>query len=175
MNGYASILSLLITTTFMALANGLLGTLVPLTAKAWQFYPGELGAISSAYFAGMLAGAFIAPWLIRRVGHIRTLTGCMALAAIASLGMIVNVEVFTWVALRFVTGFAFAGVYAAIEAWLQAARPTRSGAAFSPSTACFNMAAGPSATSSSALPLPRIIRYIRSARQRCASPSCRSH
>jgi MFS family permease len=119
MKAYLSVVSLLIATLFMALANGLLGTLVPLTARAWQFYPGELGAISSAYFAGMLVGAFVAPWLVRRVGHIRALAGCMALAAIATLALIVKVEVMIWVALRFVTGFAFAGLYAAIESWLQ--------------------------------------------------------
>jgi MFS family permease len=119
MNAYLSILSLLITSLFMALANGLLGTLVPLTARAWQFYPGELGAISSAYFAGMLLGAIAAPWLVRRVGHIRALAGCMALAAIATLALIVKVEVYLWITLRFVTGFAFAGLYAAIESWLQ--------------------------------------------------------
>ncbi len=123
----------------------------------------------------MLAGAFIAPWLIRRVGHIRTLTGCMALAAIASLGMIVNVEVFTWVALRFVTGFAFAGVYAAIEAWLQGgATDAIRGRVFAVYSV-LQYGGWAIGNQFSALPLPRIIRYIRSARQRCASPSCRSH
>jgi MFS family permease len=119
MSALLPILSLLIATLFMALSNGLLGTLVPLTARAWQFYPAELGAVSSAYFAGMLVGAWIAPWLVQRVGHIRALAGCMALAAIATLGLILYVEVYLWIALRFVTGFAFAGLYAAIESWLQ--------------------------------------------------------
>jgi MFS family permease len=119
MSAYISIFSLLLASLFMAVANGLLGTLVPLTARAWQFYPGEIGAVSSAYFAGMLVGAFIAPRLVQRVGHIRMLAGCMALAAIASLLMIMRVEVILWVLLRFITGFAFAGLYAAIESWLQ--------------------------------------------------------
>ncbi len=119
MNAYLSILSLLIASLFMALANGLLGTLVPLTARAWQFYPGELGAVSSAYFGGMLIGAWLAPWLVRRVGHIRALAGCMALAAIATLALIMKVDVYYWIVLRFITGFAFAGLYAAIESWLQ--------------------------------------------------------
>jgi MFS family permease len=119
MRSYLSIISLLVSTLFMAVANGLLGTLVPLTARAWQFYPSELGAVSSAYFAGMLVGALIAPWLVRRVGHIRALAGCMALAAIATLLQIMWVHVWPWIALRFITGFAFAGLYAAIESWLQ--------------------------------------------------------
>jgi MFS family permease len=119
MNAYLSIFSLLLSSLFMAVANGLLGTLVPLTARAWQFYPGELGAISSAYFGGMLIGAWLTPLLVQRVGHIRALAGCMALAAIATLGLILHVEVLYWIVLRFITGFAFAGLYAAIESWLQ--------------------------------------------------------
>lgn len=116
---YASIVALLVAVFFMVIGNGILGTLLPLRAKIEGFHPSEIGLLGSAFFAGMLAGALLATRLIQRVGHVRTIAACMVLAACSSLVFSLYVQVWLWLILRFLFGFAFAGLYSGIESWLQ--------------------------------------------------------
>lgn len=117
--GYASIAALLGSVFFMVIGNGILGTLLPLRAKAEGFGQAEIGYIASAFFGGMLLGALIATRVIRQVGHVRAIAACIALAACSSLMFALHVSVWSWILMRFAFGLAFAGLYAAIEAWLQ--------------------------------------------------------
>jgi MFS family permease len=114
-----SVLALFATIFFMLVCNGLLLTLVTLRAKSEGFGTGALSLIGSAYFVGMLAGPLVAPLLVRRVGHIRTLTGCIGVTILATLTFALSAEPILWVLLRVVVGFAFALTYATIESWLQ--------------------------------------------------------
>jgi MFS family permease len=116
---YAAIVSLLVATLFTQIGNGILGSLAPLSGQRHGFENYQIGLLASGYFAGMLVGAVLSSWLIRRGGHVRALAGCIALCAISTLALALYVEPYAWVGFRFVTGFGFAGIYSSVESWLQ--------------------------------------------------------
>ncbi len=66
----------------------------------------------------MLLGCLAAPRIIARAGHIRAFAAFVAISTVATLAHPVFVEPFAWCAIRAVTGFCFAGLYAAIESWM---------------------------------------------------------
>jgi MFS family permease len=55
----------------MMLANGLQGTLLGVRAGVEGFSTFTTGIMMSGYFVGIFIGSFLAPYLVRRVGHIR--------------------------------------------------------------------------------------------------------
>ena len=78
----------------------------------------SIGLLGSTYFMGFAIGCVLGPYLIRRVGHIRTFT---AMAAIASAVPLVHglwLEPLPWWIMRGITGFCFAVLYIVIESWL---------------------------------------------------------
>src|SRR6185295_2135041 len=95
--------------------NSLSNTLVPLSATAASFPPLSIGLIGSAYFGGMLIGCLAAPRIIARAGHIRAFSAFVAISTVTTLLHPIFVEPAAWAAIRAVTGFCFAGLYAAIE------------------------------------------------------------
>jgi MFS family permease len=68
----------------------------------------------------MLAGTLAAPAIIRRGGHIRAYAAFVALAVVSVILMPVLVSQWTWLGSRALLGFVFAGLYAVIEAWINA-------------------------------------------------------
>ena len=120
MPAVSSLITLLVSVLFLISGNGLLNTLVPLRAKLDGFPPLAIGLIGSAYYLGMLAGAFGAPAVIRRAGPVQAFAALAAATAIAALVFPTLDHWLVWAALRAVIGFAFAGLYAVIEAWLNA-------------------------------------------------------
>jgi len=81
--------------------------------------------VMSCYFVGFLVGTYIAPNLIRRIGHIRAFAFYAALAATAALLHAILVDPWAWGVLRLQTGIALVGLYTVIESWLNAAAPPR--------------------------------------------------
>lgn len=100
--------------------NGLLTTLVPLRGVLEGFSPTEVGVIGSVYFGGMLAGTWVTPAIVRRAGHIRAFAAFAAIAAVACLGFAIFISPPVWMVLRGLVGFCFAGLYAIVEAWINA-------------------------------------------------------
>lgn len=98
--------------------QGLQNTLLPIRANLESYSDLAIGGMGSAYFMGFLLGCFLAPLLVRRVGHIRTFAALAATASAAPLIHAVVLEPFTWSLLRMITGFCFAGLYMVIESWL---------------------------------------------------------
>ena len=68
----------------------------------------------------MLAGTLAAPVVIRRGGHIRAFAAFVALAVVSVVLMPVFVSPWAWLVFRALIGFVFAGLYAVIEAWINA-------------------------------------------------------
>lgn len=112
--------------------SGLLGTLLAVRGGLEGFDDRTLGLVMSGYFAGFLAGTFLAPPLIRRIGHVRAFAFCTGLAAIAVLLHPIFVSAPAWFGLRVLTGVALVGLYTVIESWLNAQPdPARRGRIFS--------------------------------------------
>jgi len=112
------ILALLLSVSLLLMGNGLQNTLLPVRASIESFSAIDIGILGSAYFLGFAAGCVYGPYIVRRVGHIRTFT---AMATIASCAVLVHAFVLNpvvWWLLRVATGICFAVLYMVIESWL---------------------------------------------------------
>lgn len=108
------------------IANGLLNVALPLTMAEAGWSGVAIGAIASAYAAGFMAGAFYAPKLISRIGHIRAFAAAGGLAAAATLILGIDTNVWLWFALRLVFGASAACLFAVAESWIADATPAKS-------------------------------------------------
>jgi MFS family permease len=77
-----------------------------------------IGMIGSAYFGGFLLGTLTCHRVIDRVGHIRTFAVFAAIAANGTLLFLLFDQVYVWIGLRILTGYAIAGQYVVVESWL---------------------------------------------------------
>lgn len=112
------ILSLLRGTAFLLAASGLHGLLLPLRGQAEGFSTTSLGLLGTAWAGGFVAGCFLVPRLVRRVGHVRAFGALTSTGAIIALltGLVIDPTV--WIVLRAFTGFVMAGAFMIIESWL---------------------------------------------------------
>ena len=103
--------------------SGLLGSVLAVRGQIEGFDARTFGLVMSSYFVGFLVGTYLAPGLIRGVGHIRAFAFYAALAAVAVLLHAIFVNPWAWALLRLLTGIALVGLYTVIESWLNAAAP----------------------------------------------------
>lgn len=118
LSSFGSILALLLGTAFLLAGSGLFGLLLPLRGKVEGFSTTSLGLLGTAWSAGFIAGCFLAPRLVRRVGHVRAFGAFASTGAIVALVSGMWIEETAWYALRACTGFTMAGAYMVIESWL---------------------------------------------------------
>ena len=104
----------------LLLGSGLLGTLLGVRGTLEGFGDQVLGLIMSAYFLGFFVGTFVAPPVIRRMGHIRAFSFFGALFTCTVLLHAMWVTPLAWGLLRVGTGIAVVGLYTVIESWLNA-------------------------------------------------------
>ncbi|MGR6429342.1 MFS transporter [Rhizobium sp. PAMB 3182] len=112
------VFALLLGALFLFIGNGLHGLLLPVRGASEGYSTTVLGLLGTAWAGGFVTGCFVAPALVRRIGHVRAFSGCISLIAIVALltGLVVN-DV-AWVGLRALTGFASAGTSMIVESWL---------------------------------------------------------
>jgi MFS family permease len=122
-NALRSVFSLLLGAGLMALGVGLLGLLLPIRMGLEGVAPQIAGYVMSAYYAGFVAGSFMAQRIIGQVGHIRAFAAFAAIltAAVMVHALIFNIPV--WGLMRAAVGFCMAGLYAVIESWLNVRSP----------------------------------------------------
>lgn len=112
------VLALLVGTLFLFLGNGLHGLLLPVRGASEGYSTTVLGLLGTSWASGFVLGCFLAPQLVRRIGHVRAFSGFVSLLAINALVTGIVVDDIWWVALRAVTGFSTAGTSMIIESWL---------------------------------------------------------
>jgi len=100
------------------LGDGLQGTLLAVRADQEGFSATITGLVMSSFYVGFLLGSIMTPKITTRVGHIRVFAALAALASAAILVHAIFVHVPVWIALRFISGFCFAGLYIVAESWL---------------------------------------------------------
>ena len=115
--------TLLLGAGMLVLGLGLLFSVLGLRAGVAQFSSITLGLVTSAYYAGFVAGTFACPILIRKVGHIRAFAAMASLASTMPILHALWIEPVFWGVLRFVTGVCMVGLYIVIESWLNALAP----------------------------------------------------
>lgn len=110
--------ALLASVFILLLGNGLHGTVVPIRAGLENFSSLSIGFVGASYYLGYVAGCLWSPYAVKRVGHIRAFTVMASVASSAILAQAILLDENSWILLRFVTGFCFAGLYVVIESWL---------------------------------------------------------
>jgi MFS family permease len=102
----------------LMIGNGLNGAVIGVRSGTEGFSLIVTGVIMAGYFAGFLLAPTVVVRMIASVGHIRVFAGLASTASTVVLVHSVSVNPPTWVAMRFVFGFCFAGLYIVIESWL---------------------------------------------------------
>ena len=112
---------------FIMLGNGLQGSLLGVRASLEGFSTANTGLIMTGYYVGFLAGSLFIARAIGNVGHIRVFAALASLASTSVLVHTVFINLPVWIAMRLVTGFAYAGLYIVAESWIndQATNKTR--------------------------------------------------
>lgn len=103
---------------FLMLGGGLQGILIPVRGDLEGFTAFQLGWIGTGWAVGFTIGCILVPLLVRRAGHVRTFSTLTALLSVSVLLNGLIVEAYTWIVLRALAGFCFAGCYMVAESWL---------------------------------------------------------
>lgn len=109
----------LLAAIFMLMAgSGFLSTLISLRLERGGSGTLMIGAVATAYFAGLTVGALRAAPVVQRVGHIRAFAAFVSLLSASTLAYALFQNVLFWASLRFIDGLCVAGVFICLESWL---------------------------------------------------------
>jgi MFS family permease len=110
--------SLLLGTLILVVGNSLLGIVLPVRMGLEHVPEFLSGLVMSAFYLGFVLGSARIQVLIRRAGHIRAFAALAAILTACAMLHSLIFEVWVWMALRVLSGFCMAGLYAIIESWL---------------------------------------------------------
>ena len=118
MSSIRPLIPLLLTAGILLGGNGLQGTLIAMRGALEGFEPSTIGFIGTFYFLGFLLGCLSITRMMRAVGHVRSFATLAAIASAGTLLLVLVVDPVMWSAIRFATGFCFAGLFTIMESWL---------------------------------------------------------
>ena len=141
MTSVIKIYSLLIGSALLMFGGGLQGLVLSVRGAEEHFSLLALGLIGTGWSVGFVAGSITVPMLVKRVGHIRAYSVMAALGTITILLNSLWINDISWIALRGLSGYCFAGAAMIVESWLNEVTENQSrGTIFSVYSA-INMAA----------------------------------
>ena len=123
MLAYRNVAFAMAAAVLLQLAAGALWIALPLAMDGYGWSRVAIGAVFAAYSAGFMVGAFYAPHIIRRVGHIRAFAAYAGGAAAVTLMLALGSDFTWWMASRFGFGVFIAGLFAVSESWIADATP----------------------------------------------------
>lgn len=118
MSSMRPMIPLLIAAGILLGGNGLQGTLIALRGALEGFSPAMIGFMGTSYFGGFLIGCLVITRIMKDVGYVRAFSALAAIASSGTLLLVLVIDPYVWSALRFVSGFCFAGLFTIMEAWL---------------------------------------------------------
>lgn len=118
LNALIPISSLLLSNAFLLLGHGLLLTLLPIAASESGFSDTQVALTGSGYFLGFVSGCVATPYMLKRVGHIRSFAVLATCYSVVILVFPLLPEFYSWLLLRFLIGVVISGLYMIIESWL---------------------------------------------------------
>jgi MFS family permease len=118
MSSIRPLIPLLIAAGILLGGNGLQSTLIALRGAEEGFSPATIGFMGTAYFGGFLLGCVFVTRILKAVGHIRSFSALAAIASAGTLLIVLIIDPVFWSAMRFATGFCFAGLFTIMESWL---------------------------------------------------------
>lgn len=114
----AAIASVILSTTLVAIGNGLLFAYIPVRLGTEGFSPTWAGLILTGLSAGGIVGCFLTGWIVRRVGHARAYMLFSALIILANAAVSAGTYPLLWTASRALYGFAICGLFIVAQSWL---------------------------------------------------------
>lgn len=130
MSRYRLLLIPLLSIIILTLGSALLTTFLALKLESLGANNFLVGSLTTAYYAGMVLGAFKLEGLILRVGHIRAYAAFASMLAVVTMLHGFYMGIFFWLVLRLLGGFATAGLYIVIESWILGTTNNRNRGAF---------------------------------------------
>lgn len=118
LNAITPVRSLLLAIFMLMAGGGFMATLISVRLEQAGYGALVMGAVGTAYFAGLVVGSLRAGALVVRVGHIRAFAAFVSLFSASTLSYAVADHPMLWGTLRFVDGLCVAGVYICLESWL---------------------------------------------------------
>ncbi|MEW9806498.1 MFS transporter [Mesorhizobium marinum] len=118
MSSIRPLIPLLIAAGILLGGNGLQGTLIALRGAQEGFSPATIGFMGTAYFGGFLLGCVFITRIMKAVGHVRSFAALAAIASAGTLLLVLIIDPVFWSAIRFTTGFCFAGLFTIMESWM---------------------------------------------------------
>ncbi|NNF92506.1 MAG: MFS transporter, partial [Boseongicola sp.] len=118
MRQFLPISSLLLGSFFLLFAGGVNSLILPVRGSAEGFSALSLGLLGTGWAIGYVSGCLFTARLVQRVGHIRAFSTLCSLAGIVILLQLVLLSAHTWILLRALQGFCFAGAAMIVESWL---------------------------------------------------------
>lgn len=115
---YIALSAIITSVAIMQGANGVLGTLLPLTMSNADFSAKAVGFVTAGYAGGYLIGCMIVPGFVRRVGHIRVFAASAALLSVCSLAFFIQVDTGLWLGLRLLMGIGMAALNTVSDSWV---------------------------------------------------------
>jgi len=112
------LIPLLIAAGILLGGNGLQSTLIALRGAREGFSPATIGFMGTAYFVGFLIGCLTITRMMKAVGYVRSFATLAAIASAGTLILILFIDPIVWSAVRLMSGFAFAGLFTVMEAWI---------------------------------------------------------
>src|SRR5215203_4097187 len=118
MSSIRPLIPLLIAAGILLGGNGMQSTLIALRGAEEGFSPSVIGFMGTAYFGGFLLGCLAITRIMKSVGHVRSFAALAAIASAGTLMLVLVIDPLMWSAVRFATGFCFAGLFTVMESWL---------------------------------------------------------
>ncbi|HGM6861164.1 MFS transporter [Serratia rubidaea] len=112
------VLLLLCGLLLLTVSIAVLNTLVPLWLTHAQLSTWQVGMIGSSYFTGNLLGTMLAGKLIKRIGFTRSYHLSCLLFAVATAGMALSLDFWSWLGWRFMAGIGCAWIWVIVESAL---------------------------------------------------------
>nr|WP_314261742.1 MFS transporter [uncultured Devosia sp.] len=135
------IYALFLGSALLMFGGGLQGLLLSVRGAEEGFSLFALGLIGTGWSVGFVAGSIGVPMIVRKVGHIRAFSVMAAIGTVTILLNLMLVNDVSWILLRALSGFCFAGAAMIVESWLNEVAENKSrGTIFSIYTT-INMAA----------------------------------
>lgn len=113
-----SFLAPLASLAVLIVSSGLFNTFVSIRLEIEGYRPEAIGIVTSALYAGLLAGSFKIDRLILRLGHAHSFILFALVLTLLVLFQAYWIDPWVWSALRFIGGICIGGVFIVIESWL---------------------------------------------------------
>ncbi len=120
------IYALFLGSALLMFGGGLQGLLLSVRGAEEHFSLLALGLIGTGWSVGFVAGSIGVPLVVRSVGHIRAFSVMAAIGTITILLNLLWINDISWIVLRALSGFCFAGAAMIVESWLNEVADNRS-------------------------------------------------